>query len=329
MAVQMGDTLATRQSFRLAITEDIIGRAQAAAVAVDTEGPMKGVEVVSLGRLRQIVLEHLQVALPPPSEHHAEVTAPATVTVTNLCPNCHLPIKTVAKAISVLTMTDDGQEISTKVKTKPAPHVCGQLQLDEDVAAAEEAAVKHARGQLVAFPGGEGGEPDDLRLRILRAVYDLLTEAGVADEKGETFPPLTLDAIAARLELASESDRGDLEESLHAYSQADPPLVKVISAKGSPVTYVLDTGGFDLVDEADVKGEAEPITGDGVEGVRRCPVSALPRGRCPECGGDVALRKGSLVREHRVYLPQAEQDPTVRDGRTRVCPGSGRKAASS
>ncbi len=52
-------------------------------------------------------------------------------------------------------------------------------------------------------------------------------------------------------------------------------------------------------------------------------MSALPRGRCPVCGSDVALRRGGLIREHRVYLPQREQDPTTHLGRTGVCPGSG------
>jgi hypothetical protein len=54
--------------------------------------------------------------------------------------------------------------------------------------------------------------------------------------------------------------------------------------------------------------------------------SALPRGRCPDCRGDVALRKGGLVREHRIYRAQAEQDPTTHLARTRLCPGSGKKA---
>ena len=49
----------------------------------------------------------------------------------------------------------------------------------------------------------------------------------------------------------------------------------------------------------------------------------LPRGTCPICGQTVALRKDNLVREHRVYLPQREQDPTTHLGRTRVCEGSG------
>jgi hypothetical protein len=56
--------------------------------------------------------------------------------------------------------------------------------------------------------------------------------------------------------------------------------------------------------------------------------SSLPRGRCPVCGADVALRRRGLVREHRVYLSQLEQDPSTRLGRTRVCEGSGQQAVA-
>jgi hypothetical protein len=55
-------------------------------------------------------------------------------------------------------------------------------------------------------------------------------------------------------------------------------------------------------------------------------MASLLRGICPVCGANVALRKGNLVREHRVYLPQREQDPSTHLGRTRVCEGAGRPA---
>ena len=47
----------------------------------------------------------------------------------------------------------------------------------------------------------------------------------------------------------------------------------------------------------------------------------LPRGHCPACGVDVALRKGGLVREHRPFLR------TWAEGS--VCPGSGSRATAS
>jgi hypothetical protein len=56
----------------------------------------------------------------------------------------------------------------------------------------------------------------------------------------------------------------------------------------------------------------------------------LPRGTCPVCERNVAVRRDGLVREHRVYRSQLEQDGTPRLGRslsaTRLCAGSGRVA---
>jgi len=49
----------------------------------------------------------------------------------------------------------------------------------------------------------------------------------------------------------------------------------------------------------------------------------LPRGRCPVCGADVALRKGGLVREHGRYDPV---DPGIL--LQTVCDGAGQPAAS-
>ena len=60
-------------------------------------------------------------------------------------------------------------------------------------------------------------------------------------------------------------------------------------------------------------------------------MTALPRGYCSVCGDDVALRKGGLVREHRVLRPHREMNATT--GRYRhpisadVCTGSGKPSA--
>lgn len=116
----------------------------------------------------------------------------------------------------------------------------------------------HQHGQL-SLDGAAAGDQlglddvviDDLRLRILTAVDALETEL-----EADTFGlPLTLDAIAVRLELATEHERGDLEESLYRYSQLDAPLVEVVSVAGEPVTYQLTQAGADLVSEAEEDGD--------------------------------------------------------------------------
>jgi len=54
-------------------------------------------------------------------------------------------------------------------------------------------------------------------------------------------------------------------------------------------------------------------------------VTALPRGHCPRCGCDVALRKGGLVREHRPPMRWDKKRHTwfIPEG---VCRGSGEPA---
>lgn len=57
-------------------------------------------------------------------------------------------------------------------------------------------------------------------------------------------------------------------------------------------------------------------------------MTALPRGKCPLCGADVALRKGGLVREHVGSL----RWDGARHGsfpRKRVCRGTAKKAKAS
>jgi hypothetical protein len=49
----------------------------------------------------------------------------------------------------------------------------------------------------------------------------------------------------------------------------------------------------------------------------------LPVGGAARCGRFRITRRGGLVREHRVYRAQREQDTTTHLGRTRICEGSG------
>lgn len=50
----------------------------------------------------------------------------------------------------------------------------------------------------------------------------------------------------------------------------------------------------------------------------------LPRGWCPDCGSTAAVRSNGVLRQHYIYLPQQQQDPTRPLGRVTVCPGSGK-----
>jgi hypothetical protein len=57
-------------------------------------------------------------------------------------------------------------------------------------------------------------------------------------------------------------------------------------------------------------------------------VSALPRGICPVCESDVALRVNGTLREHRDARAATYGVPgAVREGMVPVCPGSGEEPA--
>lgn len=230
----LADTLTTREALRRAVLDDIVARADLAATEIEG-GPLDGVKVVSLGTLRDEVTKHLQVVLPPPSEQYAQVITPATITVAALCPECDLPNNIVVKLSPQLTVTNEGSELAVKAKTKARVHVCGQLPLSEDV----------TPGQGTLDDAADS--IDDHRLRVLGAVFDL--EVDRDDPKVEG-PEVTLELIAQRLELATDSDRGDLEESLYSYSQLEPALVEIESGTGHSPYYSLTDEGIDLVDRA-------------------------------------------------------------------------------
>lgn len=234
---QTADTLTTRDALRHAVLRDLLSRADIASTEIEG-GPLDGIKVVSIGMLRDLVVEHLQVDLPPPSEKFAEVVTPAKVSVAAICPDCHLPAGIIVNLTPQLTVTNEGAELAVKAKSKARVHVCGQQSLpleDEAGQATLDDAIEHI---------------DDLRLRILRAVADVSDAWGTANDTSSGNPRPTVDAIAQHLGLATESERADLEESLHAYSQLEPPLVDVVTVKGQPAHYVLTEAGIALVAEA-------------------------------------------------------------------------------
>jgi hypothetical protein len=240
------DTLTTREAVRRAALDDLVARADLAAVTIEAGADLKaldGLKVISLGKLRDAMTAALMVKLPPPPDTHAEVTTPATIALSAICPECDLPVSLTVKLTTKLTVDDSGAEIAIKAKASKMPHKHGQLSLD--------GAVAEADGQVTM----DDLEIEDHRLRILRAVYDVCDERTV-DPPAEPGPPPTLDVIAQRLELANESDRADLMDSLAGYSQLDEPLIEIVSVVGSPVEYLITKAGEKIVEEAEPDDEA-------------------------------------------------------------------------
>ena len=230
------DTLTTREAVRRAALDDIIGRCEIASVVMEG-GELDGLKVVSMGVLRDQVSGALMVKLPPPPATWAEVATPATIVTSVICPECDLPQVITVKLGPKLTVDDDGAELSVKANSKGSVHVHGQLSLDGETGS------QLTLGDVVI---------DDLRLRILRAVAtvgDRYTD-DPHDEGIQSAPMPTLDVIARELELATEADRFDLQDSLAGYAQADPPLV-AIDSDGVSTTYALTDAGSELIDEAE------------------------------------------------------------------------------
>lgn len=126
MAISENPT--TRESLRRAVLGDLVDRCTAAAVSIEG-GALDGIEVVSLGTLRAQVTNALDDDLPPPTERRAEVTTPAIVLVSAICPECQLPVEIIVGLSPQLTVDNDGAEIAVKAKSKARVHVCGQLAL--------------------------------------------------------------------------------------------------------------------------------------------------------------------------------------------------------
>ena len=126
---QLADTLTSREAVRRAVLDDIVGRCQLAAVAMEG-GPLDGIEVVTLGTLRDQVSAALLIDLPPASEKYAEVTTPAHVVVSAVCPECRLPVDIGVKLAPRLTVEGNTTELSVKAKSKAVNHMHGQQPLN-------------------------------------------------------------------------------------------------------------------------------------------------------------------------------------------------------
>lgn len=126
----IADVITSREALRREVLDDIVGRCQIAAVSIEG-GALDGVEVVSMGTLRDQVTAALLVDLPSPSEKFAEVITPAVVTVSAVCPECRVPSAIPVRLSPQLTVTNDGAELAVKAKSKPRVHLCGQLTLPE------------------------------------------------------------------------------------------------------------------------------------------------------------------------------------------------------
>lgn len=237
---KFGDTLTTREALIAATLDTLEVKANEASQTIEG-GALDGISVVSIDTLRGLTLDVRSMPLPPPSDRYAEVTTPAEIKVSMPCPECGVPVTSTLFVHPQLIVEGNVRKIKAKAKAEPVVHMHGQLPLAEG----DEAQVTIEE------------TIDDLRLRILRAVA-WVGAAHVEPAPGEDpGPPPTVDAIATYLELATEGDRGDLEDALYGYAEGG--FVEVLRAKGAPIEYALTEAGAELID---VDGDPEEVTED-------------------------------------------------------------------
>lgn len=135
-------------------------------------GDWDGVPVVTRKRLDQAISAVFGQSIPAPSETTVEVSTPATILASVGCPRCEIPSLISVSIHGELLTDDEGSELRAKPKSKPVPHICGQLQMpesDEDSERGEQTGLMEAieslaervhglLGEVAALPGEEDGE---------------------------------------------------------------------------------------------------------------------------------------------------------------------------
>ena len=118
----------TRESFRRDMLDFIGEAARTGAVAIEG-GALDGIEVLSLGKIEELLGIVAELPIPPVSDRYAEIRTPATVYVDAFCPRCFLPGQMVMTVGAELRVDSEKAELRLKAKASGRPHSCGQLVL--------------------------------------------------------------------------------------------------------------------------------------------------------------------------------------------------------
>ena len=89
------------------------------------DGQFAGMHVIT----RRGAYEALSEEFPPVSAQSAELVTPARIYVEATCPQCDIPVSTAGYIKADLHVDYEAGEVKIKLKTKPVPHLCGQLVL--------------------------------------------------------------------------------------------------------------------------------------------------------------------------------------------------------
>jgi hypothetical protein len=118
----------TRSQFRRELLDQLGELMLAAEHAVDG-GAEDGVKVVAHRAWLDVLSAVRYKALPPVSNHAAEVVTGAAVTVWCVCPRCKIAGPILMTIEPELRVDTSSAELRLKAKAKPRTHMCGQLTL--------------------------------------------------------------------------------------------------------------------------------------------------------------------------------------------------------
>ncbi len=236
-------------------------------VVTMTLGDWDGVPVVTRKRLDEAVDAVFGLPVPAPDERRAEVSTPAMVWVSAVCPRCAIPQVILMTVHPELLVDDDGSELRVKAKAKGVSHTCGQLPLP----VAEPGAPADGQGSfeledIIGKPEQDGAaEPDP----ALAALEELLR------------PGETLDAALERLE-------ADPDHLALMGSDAGQRLMSEINRGRGHAVLVPEPGSripFPLRDANDVDfGEGAPNAEDRAAFERELDGEERDREICPYPG---------------------------------------------
>lgn len=171
--MSQSDVHVSRAALRDSIRDDLSVALKAALQPV-TPG-MDGAPAILEPDLVRIVDEIFAVPLPPPDEHHAEVSTIASVLVHAICPRCGISAKTTVDLSATLVVDSPYHaEIRVAAKSKARTHVCGQEELPEGDAPVADGQVTvddllADQEETEAPAEGDGMTPDE---RLDRALDD-------------------------------------------------------------------------------------------------------------------------------------------------------------
>jgi hypothetical protein len=119
----------TRAAQRAHLVERVREMAAEQLTAIEG-GPLDGIEVLSAGKLEEVLAAVGTEVLPPLDLHTAEVVADsiaAIVLVWAACPRCGVRQLLTAEITPRLTIDPTSTELSLRARSKARGHICGQL----------------------------------------------------------------------------------------------------------------------------------------------------------------------------------------------------------